>query len=93
MVQKTAVTPNSKAIHAALEQLVADDPAAIVDVFASNPPFVRAVVVSDTFTSMNVAQRQDHVWKHLEQALRPEMLQDLMGVHLYTRPEFERLEG
>lgn len=96
MVQKSTLTPEARAIEQTLERLVAGDPDAMVEVFSSTPPFFRAVVVSDKFfLNRNVTERQNLVWDYLDndRSLAKGAMHNLMGIHAYTRSEFNSLEN
>ncbi len=76
------------AIRQALSDFVAKDEKGHVHIFESYPGHLRAVVGSDRFKDMGVAERQNTIWKHMKDKVAAEALRFCWGIHPMDLEEY-----
>lgn len=67
MVAKTSIVDAAEAIHEAFRRFVKQKETDYIQVFESSPGFLRAVIGSDRFKGIGLAERQEIVWEYLNQ--------------------------
>jgi stress-induced morphogen len=77
------------AIDKALWDLVQNRASDAVCVFDTEYGHLRALIGSDAFKGMSLGERQQRVWDHLREHVKPEHLAFLIGVHPMDHEEYD----
>jgi hypothetical protein len=91
MAEEASLEASAAAIETALEALAPAGEPCHVHLFESSMGNLRAIVATDAFKGVGVAERQNRVWDHLRQTAAAEHLRALFGVHVYDLEEFARM--
>ena len=89
MVAKQGLVKAKESIEKALDEFIHHRSVDRFDVFENEWGHLEAVLGVHTFKDMNLAQRQDTVWKFLRKSVDPEDLVHLSCVHTLDRDEFD----
>lgn len=93
MVAKNDTVTAARLIEEALEAFPRSNATTKAHVFETEWGQLRALVGSDVFKGMPLAERQDVVWKHLRERVPAECLENLYGVHPMDLDEYDARTG
>ena len=91
MAVEASLEASAAAIETALKAMAPADQPCHVHLFESSPGNLRAIVATDEFKGVGVAERQNRLWAYLRKKVAANHLQALFGVHVYDLEEFARL--